>query len=83
MPGTLSHGFGKPFGYRHVPGTCRWCGEKLRFRRVMATDADKGNPTYQEERGGWATIRAARPGGYQDGKFCSLRCGYQWAVRAA
>jgi hypothetical protein len=81
--GTISHGFGKPFGYTGAPGTCRWCGDKLRYRRVVATDADKGNPTYRADPYSGASIRAAKPGGYQDGKFCGLRCGYQWAVRAA
>lgn len=56
--GTLSYSYGKPFRYRSVPGTCRWCGDKLR----------------SENPGG--------RGGYRDnGRFCSLRCGYQWAVR--
>lgn len=78
--GTISHGYGKPYGYRREPGTCRWCGDRLRYVRVSAHDGDKDDPTYREEAGGWATVRAARPGGYQDGLFCSLRCGYQWAV---
>jgi hypothetical protein len=56
--GTLSFTYGKPFGWRGEPGTCRWCGERLR----------------RENPGG--------AGGYRDnGLFCSLRCGYQWAVR--
>ncbi len=80
--GTLSYAYGKPFGYRAVPGTCRWCGDKLRYERVGADESDKANPTYREERGGWATVLAVKPGGYQDGVFCTLRCGYQWAVRA-
>ena len=79
--GTLSHHFGKPFGYKGNPATCRWCGDTLRHKRVMAGDSDRGDPTYRDE-GGWATVRAARSGGYQDGLFCGLRCGYQWAVRA-
>jgi hypothetical protein len=55
--GTLSFTYGKPFGYADKPGTCRWCGDRLR----------------PEEPGG--------VGGYRDnGRFCSLRCGYQWAV---
>jgi hypothetical protein len=80
--GTLSHHYGKPFGYKGLPGTCRWCGEKLRYQRVTADDPNKADPTYKEEPGNWATVRAAKPGGYQDGLFCGLRCGYQWAVRA-
>lgn len=56
--GTLSFTYGKPYGYRRLPGTCRWCGDKQR----------------PENPGG--------AGGYRDnGRFCSLRCGYQWADR--
>ncbi len=29
------------------------------------------------------TARYDKPGGYGDGFFCGLRCGYQWAVRFA
>lgn len=81
--GTISHSYGKPYGYDYRPNTCRWCGDTLRYMQVAATDADKGDPSYRERPYLGATKRAARPGGYQDGKFCSLRCGYQWAVRAA
>jgi hypothetical protein len=79
--GTLSYGYGKPYGYKGERGTCRWCGDKLRFIRLVADALDQGNPTYREEPGGYATIQASRPGGYADGLFCTLRCGYQWAVR--
>lgn len=78
--GTLSYSYGKPFGYRGQPDTCRWCGDKLRYERVTAAESDKANPTYREERYRGATVLATKPGGYQDGFFCSLRCGYQWAV---
>jgi hypothetical protein len=57
--GTTSVFYGKPFGYRNRPGTCRWCGDPLR----------REEPEY--ERGGYRA----------NGLFCSLRCGYQWAVR--
>ena len=80
--GTLSYSYGKPFGYRGVPGTCRWCGQKLRYIRVTADDSDKTDPTYRDAPYSGASIRAAKPGGYQDGLFCTLRCGYQWAIRA-
>lgn len=73
----------RPFGYKGKPGTCIWCGRPLVYRRVMADESDKGNPTYREEGSSWATVRDAEPGGYGDGLFCGLRCGYRWAVRAA
>jgi hypothetical protein len=78
--GTLTHSYGKRYGYRGHPGTCRWCGDKLRHERVMADESDKADPTYREERGGWATVLATKAGAYQDDLFCSLRCGYQWAI---
>lgn len=57
--GTLSNAGGKPFGFQDRPGTCRWCGDKLR-------------PEWPGD----------ECGGYRDnGYFCSLRCGFQWAVR--
>jgi hypothetical protein len=56
--GTTSWGYGKYFGYSGKPGTCRWCGDRLRRE-------DEGDQRR----------------GYRDnGHFCSLRCGYQWAV---
>lgn len=56
--GTLSWAYGKENHYRGQPGTCRWCGDRLR----------KEDPDYEF-------------GGYRgNGRFCSLRCGYQWAV---
>lgn len=80
--GTTSYSYGKPYHYRGQPGTCRWCGDKLRYKRVMADDSDRDNPTYKKEPYSGASIRAALPGGYMDGLFCGLRCGYQWAVRS-
>ena len=79
--GTLSYSYGKRYGYQGRPGTCRWCGDKLRYRRVSADESDKANPTYRDDPYQGASVRADRPGGYQDGFFCGLRCGYQWAVR--
>jgi hypothetical protein len=59
--GTLSFSYGKPFGYLFKPGTCRWCGDRL--RKEVPDD---------------------KRGGYRDnGKFCSLRCGFQWAAARA
>jgi hypothetical protein len=59
MMGTLSHSYGKPFGYQRLPRTCRWCGDKLRPGDV------EGDP---------------RLGYRGNGRFCTLRCGYQYAV---
>lgn len=73
----------KRFGYRGEAGTCLWCGEKLRHERVMADDADKGNPTYKVEGANFATIKAAKAGRYQDDRFCGLGCGYQFGLRMA
>lgn len=76
----------RPFGYRHIPGTCRWCGATLRYRKVLDEGLERRNreagmPNWQAYE--QALVRASKAGGYQDGKFCGLRCGYQWAVRAA
>lgn len=78
--GTLSYSYGKPYGYQEKPRTCRWCGAKLRYERVKADESDKANPTYRDEPYKGPSVRAVKPGGYQDGHFCSLRCGYQWAA---
>ena len=72
---------GQRYGYRGRPGTCRWCGGKLRYLRVSAGDSDKADPTYRDDPYMGVSVRARLPGGYQDGLFCGLRCGYQWAVR--
>jgi hypothetical protein len=72
-----------PFGYAGEPGTCLWCGRKLRHRRVMATDADQGNPTYKVEGAQFATIVADRAGPYQDDTFDTLGCGYRFGLRMA
>jgi hypothetical protein len=68
-------------GYRGEPSTCRWCGTRLKYVRVSATDADRDDPTYRVEGSGWASKQARLPGAYQDGMFCTLGCGYQWALR--
>jgi hypothetical protein len=76
----------QPFAAHGDPtedGRCRWCGRKLKHRRIIASDADKDNPTYKVEGHHFATIQDALPGGYGDGHFCGLRCGYQFGVRLA
>ena len=75
--------------------TCRWCKKPLRkYTHAVSVPTDtppkeyKGQPVLQVTRkytflsgdkylfhvwlGQW--------GGYGDGYFCGLRCGYQWAV---
>ena len=73
----------QPFGYQGVPGTCLWCGRKLRYERVMADDQDQDNPTYKAVGPGFATITAAKAGRYQDDMFCGLSCGYLFGRRLA
>ena len=83
--GTLSHAGGKPFGYKGRAGTCRWCGDKLRFATFHRSLLP--GETWEEYHAIPVRQKAERfydkPGPYGDGKFCSLRCGFQWAVRAA
>ena len=75
-----------PFGYRGGPGTCKWCGRKLRRLKVLDKTLEQdlitaGTRPYEAfER---ALVPAALPGGYHDGHFCGLRCAYQFAVRLA
>lgn len=57
-----------PFNYAEVPGTCLWCGRKLRPYRFR----DKSLP--REE---WPL------GDYGDGHFCGLTCGYRFGKRLA
>lgn len=73
----------QPFGYEGKPGTCLWCGRKLRYRRVLAGNSDKGNPTYREDGYHFATIQAAQAGAYQDGHFDTMSCGYLFGNRMA
>lgn len=77
-------GASKPFGYKGKPGTCWWCGNKLRHEAVSATDADQGNPTYK--RSEWsnsASIQAPTAGYEQNGFFDTLRCGFKFGVELA
>lgn len=52
----------QPFGATNQPGTCRWCGRKLR--------------PYPYRAEAWANGRTL--GDYGDGHFCGLRCGYEF-----
>ena len=72
-----------PFGWRGKPDTCLWCGRKLRFRTVIATDADKDKPTYKEHSPTYATVQADKRGPNQDGLFDTDGCGYLFGQRLA
>lgn len=62
-----------PFGATNKPGTCKWCGRKLR-RPLQAFDTqDRFIPKGQR-----TTPVYSKPGDYGDGHFCGLRCGYQF-----
>ena len=51
----------KDFNASKLPGTCLWCGQKLR----------KHYDFFE------------KLGPYNDGYFCSLRCGYQFGEKMA
>ena len=53
-------------------GTCLWCGSKLRAYRWRDSSHAKKD----------AQGNALR-GGYNDGFFCGLRCGYEFGVTLA
>lgn len=53
--------------------TCKWCGRRLRPKMVQDWPVGQLEATNRRQEG-W--------GGYGDGLFCGLRCGYQWAVRS-
>lgn len=74
---------GKPFGATGKPGTCLWCGDKLKHGTVTADESQRDDPTYKSVAPHYATVRAARSGSYQDDKFCGLRCGYRFGLRMA
>ena len=73
----------QPYGYRGEPGTCLWCGRKLRRVRVMADEQDQDDPTYKAEGPGWATVQAATPGVSQNGHFDTQGCGFWFGVALA
>lgn len=74
----------QPYGYRGKPGTCLWCGRKLRYRIVIVDNDRRGQPgvTWHEQLH-YATARADLAGSSADGMFCGLRCGYQFGLRLA
>lgn len=70
----------QPFRYAGQPGTCLWCGRKLRRTTVLASPGDPG----ARPLGARTWVRpAAGLGAYADDCFCGLRCGYQFGLRRA
>ena len=51
------------------PGTCNWCGRKLR--------------PYPFRDARWREGQGKELGGYGDNHFCGLRCGYLFGVQFA
>lgn len=84
------------FNASNEPDTCLWCGRKLRFKAlhshydVTVVPIDPSDPAYEEHsnttRKQYKNVvdrRAEKGGDYQDGFFCGLRCGMQFAWRLA
>lgn len=72
----------RPYGYAGQPGTCKWCGQRLR-RRTWPADKPAGiswNDWYGSPESKRREPAYDKPGDYGDGHFCGLRCGYQYAV---
>ena len=69
MPAT------RPFGATGEPGTCLWCGRRLRHETVIDPASDKPYPGN--------LVRAEQAGRYQDDSFCGLGCGYRFGRRLA
>jgi hypothetical protein len=75
----------RKFAATNDPGTCLWCGHKLR-RRI----SQPKKPAGMEWEEWWASPQSqertpayGKGGDYGDGFFCGLRCAYQFAVRLA
>lgn len=73
-----------PFGYKGEPGTCKWCGRKLRFKMLKDWIGYNDETGKRRPGGPWSKgVRAKLAGSYQDGHFCGLRCGYEFGLRMA
>lgn len=80
-----------PFGATNKPGTCLWCGRKLRRRTLPIRTGDVVPPGYhltgRLSTDAWGheqvTVAADKSGDYQDDHFCGLRCGFRYAQRIA
>lgn len=79
------------FGATGEAGTCIWCGRALRRERykIWHDDPLPSGFRWTDKRGEtpggmrWRLAEADVLGGYQDGVFCGLRCGYLFGKRMA
>lgn len=75
----------RAYGATGEPGTCEWCGNVLRQPIDSAQKVEIANnhiavssiPKAERK------FRYDKPGGYGDGHFCGLRCGYMFGVEIA
>lgn len=86
----------RDFNASNKPDTCLWCGRKLRYKAleshyaVTQVPIDPNDPNYdpidmttRKQYKNVVDRRAEKGGDYQDGFFCGLRCGMQFAWRLA
>lgn len=74
----------QPFGWKGEPGTCLWCGRKLRHENIAADPSRKGQPGVTwNELSQSASVKAEKAGPYQDNTFDTLNCGYQFGLQMA
>jgi len=73
------------FGYAGEPGTCLWCGRKLRLHRESDSVRVPDSELKYGEKLKYRRIYTgnARLGDYGDGHFCGLRCGYMFGRQLA
>lgn len=62
----------RPYGPSGQPDTCLWCGKKLHFHYIYDWSPSSLRPA--------GRVAPAKKGRYHDGYFCSIGCGYQYAV---
>lgn len=72
----------REFSATNEEGTCLWCGRRLRFQVThdYTIPLDTNAMARGEKR---PDIRAEKPGDYEDGFFCGLRCAYMFAKALA
>ena len=86
----------QPFKHSTAEGHCRWCARKLiqQWNPVVCSNCGNQQPWHRSKPGkdSWQEVdcndwqssgktkRYAAAGTYGDGRFCGLRCGYQYAV---
>lgn len=85
----------RPFNASNDTDTCLWCGRKLRHR-TTESHYEMTEVPLAEDHPAWThrgstrkkyklvvDRRAEKGGDYQDGQFCGLRCGMQFAWKLA